>query len=80
MFVVNPQIEFGWQCLYHTRTPASLQTSFNIIYLLARSFFDARQQTDGMTCQWLWLVAQQLSSHMNYIIIDYIFHCLYIGF
>ena len=37
--LLNLQIKFGWQSLCHTRTPASFATSFDTIYLLARSFW-----------------------------------------
>ena len=56
----------------------ALQTFFDTIYLLVRSFFDQRPQTGGMICQWLWLVVLQLNFHVNYIIIYCIFDCLFV--
>ena len=49
--LLTPQIEFGQQIHPTPELQLALQTSFDITYFLARSFFDQRQQPGGMIYQ-----------------------------
>ena len=72
--LLNLQIKFGWQSLYHTRTPASIANIFQYNLSFSKKFLQSKA-----TNWWPNLPITLISSsatHMNYIITYYIPDCL----